>query len=55
MLTISYTEGKTGARRETQVKKSVGDFIAENGQICQDIIEPLVLSYTNLSTGKKEN
>ena len=33
-LIISYTEGKTGARRETQVKKSVWDFINETGQIC---------------------
>ena len=32
-LIISYTEGKTGARRETQVKKSVWDFINETGQI----------------------
>eukprot|EP00092_Neocalanus_flemingeri_P018685 GFUD01020236.1.p1 GENE.GFUD01020236.1~~GFUD01020236.1.p1 ORF type:complete len:200 (+),score=68.43 GFUD01020236.1:61-660(+) len=55
-LTLAYTEGKTGSRRETVVKKSVGDFIDENGQVCQDIIEPLVLKlHKSLAAGKKEN
>jgi len=55
-LTLAYTEGKSGARRETVVKKSVGDFIDENGQICQDIIEPMVLKlHKSLAAGKKEN
>ena len=38
-LSLSFTDGKTNARRETTIKKSVGDFIDENGVICQDIIE----------------
>ena len=38
-LSLSYTDGKTKAKRETTIKKSVGDFIDENGVICQDIIE----------------
>ena len=55
-LSLSFTEGKTGARRETVVKMSVGDFIDENGLICQDIIEPLVLKlHKSLASGKKDN
>jgi len=54
-LSLSYTDGKTNAKRETSVKKSVGDFIDENGLICQDIIEPLVLKLHNsLASGKKD-
>merc|ERR1711936_915791 len=55
-LTLTFTEGKTGAKRETVVKESVGDFIDENGVICQDIIEPLVLKlHKSLASGKKDN
>merc|ERR1740131_666890 len=55
-LTLTFTEGETGAKRETVVKKSVGDFIDENGVICQDIIEPLVLKlHKSLASGKKDN
>merc|ERR1719318_1567029 len=54
-LSLSYTDGKTKAKRETTVKKSVGDFIDENGVICQDIIEPLVLKlHQSLASGKKD-
>jgi len=38
-LTLTYLDGKTKSRRETTVTKSAGDFIDENGVICQDIIE----------------
>merc|ERR1712240_325882 len=54
-LSLSFTDGKTNTRRETTIKKSVGDFIDENGVICQDIIEPVVLKLHNsLSSGKKD-
>eukprot|EP00091_Calanus_sinicus_P004237 TRINITY_DN1447_c0_g1_i2.p2 TRINITY_DN1447_c0_g1~~TRINITY_DN1447_c0_g1_i2.p2 ORF type:complete len:177 (-),score=60.46 TRINITY_DN1447_c0_g1_i2:4-534(-) len=54
-LSLSYTDGKTKAKRETTIKKSVGDFIDENGVICQDIIEPLVLKlHQSLASGKKD-
>merc|ERR1711909_166189 len=54
-LSLSFTDGKTNARRETTIKKSVGDFIDENGVICQDIIEPVVLKLHNsLASGKKD-
>merc|ERR1711874_520960 len=41
-LSLTFTDGKTNAKRETTIKKSVGDFIDENG-VCQDIIEPVVM------------
>jgi len=54
-LSLSYTDGKTNAKRETTIKKSVGDFIDENGVICQDIIEPVVMKLHNsLASGKKD-
>ena len=34
-LTLEFTDGKTGATRDTVVERSVGDFIDENGLICQ--------------------
>jgi len=54
-LTLSFTDGKTGATRESSITKSVGEFIDENGLVCQDIIEPMVLKLHNsLSSGKKD-
>jgi len=54
-LTLEFTDGKTGATRDTVVERSVGDFIDENGVICQDIVEPLVLKlHKSLSAGKKD-
>merc|ERR1712071_5749 len=54
-LSLAFTDGKTGLTREGRITKSVGDFIDENGQVCQDIIEPLVMKLHNsLSTGKKD-
>jgi len=54
-LTISFTDGKTQQTRDTTVAKSVGDFIDENGQVCQDIIEPLVSRlHKSLAAGKKD-
>lgn len=54
-LAISFIDGKTGKRREQTVKHSVADFIDDNGVICQDIIEPLVMKIHNsLSAGKKD-
>ena len=38
-LVLTYVDGKTGARRESTVVKSVGDYIDENGVICLDILE----------------
>ena len=38
-LSLTYIDGKTKAKRESTVTKSVGDFIDENGVICQDILE----------------
>lgn len=38
-LVLTYVDGKTGARRESTVIKSVGDYIDENGVICLDILE----------------
>ena len=34
-LTLEFTDGKTGATRDTVVERSVGDFIDENGVVCQ--------------------
>ena len=42
-LTLTYLDGKTKSRRETTVTKSAGDFIDDNGVICQDIIEVKVV------------
>lgn len=54
-LTLTYLDGKTSSRRETTVTKSVGDFIDENGLICQDLLEPVVLKmHTSLSANKKD-
>merc|ERR1719180_232070 len=54
-LTLEFPDGKTGATRDTAVERSVGDFIDENGLICQDIVEPLVLKlHKSLSAGKKD-
>ena len=38
-LSLTFIDGKTKAMRESTVTKSVGDFIDENGVICQDILE----------------
>ena len=38
-LTLTYLDGMTNTRRETTVTKSVGDFIDDNGLICQDLLE----------------
>ena len=38
-LSLTFIDGKTKAKRESTVTKSVGDFIDENGVICQDILE----------------
>jgi signal peptidase complex subunit 2 len=54
-LSLSCTEGKTNARRETVIKKSVGEWIDVNGVICQDVIEPAVLKmHSSLTTSKKD-
>jgi len=54
-LTLTYTDGKTGLTRESTITKSVGDFIDENGQVCQDIIEPMVMKlHHSLTAGKKD-
>ena len=54
-LSLSYLDGKNKTTRETTVIKSVGDFIDDNGLICQDLIEPVVLKMHNsLSSGKKD-
>jgi signal peptidase complex subunit 2 len=55
-LTLTFVDGKTGKARDTTVARSVGDFIDENGQVCQDIMEPLVLKlHRSLAGGKKDN
>ena len=38
-LVLTFVDGKTGARRESTVIKSVGDYIDENGVICLDVLE----------------
>merc|ERR1719492_711897 len=54
-LSLTFIDGKTNARRETTVTKTVGDFIDDNGVICQDILEPVVMRMHNsLTTSKKE-
>ena len=55
-LSLTFIDGKTNSRRETSVTKTVGDFIDDNGLICQDLIEPIVLKmHTSLSSNKKDN
>merc|ERR1711879_1108429 len=54
-LSLTFIDGKTNARRETTVTRTVGDFIDDNGVICQDIVEPVVMKMHNsLTTSKKE-
>jgi len=54
-LSLSVQDGKTGTKRETQLKISVGDWIDVNGVICSDIISPAVLKLHNsLSSAKKD-
>ena len=47
-LTLTYLDGNTKSRRETTVIKSVGDFIDDNGVICQDIIEVKIKSLADI-------
>ena len=55
-LSLTFIDGKTNSRRETSVTKTVGDFTDDNGLICQDLIEPIVLKmHTSLSSNKKDN
>ena len=48
-LTLEFTDGKTGATRDTVVERSVGDFIDENGLICQVCLISKILLNTNNS------
>merc|ERR1711974_461241 len=45
-LTLEFTDGKTGATRDTVVERSVGDFIDENGVVCQVCRTTFYLSNT---------
>jgi len=54
-VTVRLVEGKSGASRETGFKRSVADFIDENGIICQDIVESQILKMHNsLANSKKD-
>ena len=48
-LTLEFTDGKTGATRDTVVERSVGDFIDENGLICQVCLISKILLNINSS------
>ena len=55
-LTMAVTQGSSGQRREAGVSRSVGDFIDENGIVCHDIIEQMVIKlHKSLAAEKKEN
>jgi len=54
-LSMSFTDGKTSQSRDTEVEKSVADFIDVNGVICVDKLEPVVMKMQkSLSAGKKD-
>jgi len=54
-LVLCFVEGKTGQSRQVAEKRSVADFIDENGTVCNELLEAVVMKMHNsLSTGKKE-
>jgi len=54
-LTVTFTDGKNAHTREAADMRSVAEFIDENGTICMDKLEPVVIKMHNsLSTGKKD-
>jgi len=54
-VTVRLIDGKSGASRDTTFKRSVADFIDENGVICQDIIETQIMKmHSSLTAAKKD-
>jgi len=54
-VSLSVEDGKSGASRTTSFNRSVADFIDENGVICQDIIDSVIMKMHNsLATDKKD-
>jgi len=54
-VTLSVADGKGGMARQTSFQRSVADFIDENGVICQDIVESVIMKMHNsLASGKKD-
>jgi len=54
-VSVKVIEGKSGAARETSFKKSVADFIDDNGVVCQDLIEAEMMKMHNsLASNKKD-
>ena len=51
-----FKDGKTKISREESFKRSVADFMDENGLLCMDLLEDAVLKlHRSLSTDKKDN
>jgi len=54
-VSVKVIDGKSGASRETSFKKSVADFIDDNGVVCQDLIEAEMMKMHNsLASNKKD-
>jgi len=54
-VTVRMLDGKSGKSRETSFKKSVADFIDDNGVVCQDLVEAQIMKMHNsLVSGKKD-
>jgi len=55
-LVLVFKDGKTKISREESFKRSVADFMDENGLLCMDLLEDAVLKlHRSLSTDKKDN
>ena len=51
-----FKDGKTNISREKSFKRSVADFMDENGLLCMDLLEDAVLKlHRSLATDKKDN
>lgn len=55
-LVLVFKDGKTKISREESFKRSVADFMDENGLLCMDLLEDAVLKlHRSLATDKKDN
>ena len=54
-LTLDFKEGKTKKTRSESFRKSVADFLDENGLLCMDLLETAVLRLHRTCSEKKDN
>merc|ERR1712018_631319 len=55
-LSLVFKDGKTKNTRQETFRRSVADFLDENGLLCMDLLEAVVLRlHRSLSSDKKDN